>query len=96
MVIRDCMKPRLLDQLRDAIRVRNYSVRTEKAYSMKTNRFIRFHQMKHPAEMGDLEVVPFLTHLAVNWNVVANNQIQTFRPYAIHLRIVSRAPYCSR
>lgn len=92
MVIRDCMKPRLLDQLCDAIRVRNYRIRTEKAYSMKTNRFIRFHQMKHPAEMGDLEVVPFLTHLAVNWNVVANTQNQALRLYAVHLRIVSQAP----
>ena len=60
------MKPRLLDQLRDAIRVRNYSIRTEQAYSMWTNRFIRFHQMKHPAEMEDLEVAAFLTHPAVN------------------------------
>ena len=79
MVIRDCMKPRLLDQLRDAIRVRNYSIRTEQAYSMWIIRFIRFHQMKHSAEMGDLEVAAFLTHPAVNWNVAANNQIQTFR-----------------
>ena len=70
------MKPRLLDQLRDAIRVRNYSIRTEQAYSSWAKRFIRFHQMKRPAEMGDLEVVAFLTHLAVNRNVAANTQNQ--------------------
>ncbi len=70
------MKPRLLDQLRDAIRVRNYSIRTEDAYVMWAKRFVRFHDMKHPMEMGDIEVVAFLTHLAVNRNVAANTQNQ--------------------
>ena len=91
IVTLDCMKPRLLDQLRDAIRVRNYSIRTEQAYSMWTKRFIRFHQLKHPAEMGDLEVVAFLTHLAVNRNVAANTQNQALNALVfLYKRVIGK------
>ena len=44
--------PRLLDQLRHQIRLRHYSYRTEQAYVGWTRRFIRFHKLKHPAQMG--------------------------------------------
>ncbi|TAN51414.1 MAG: integron integrase [Methylococcaceae bacterium] len=55
--------PRLLDQVRDAIRLRHYSIRTEQAYSDWIKRFILFHHKKHPREMGAPEVEQFLTHL---------------------------------
>jgi integron integrase len=68
--------PRLLDRLREAIRVRHYSIRTEEAYVHWTRRFILFHNKRHPASMGAVEVNDFLTHLAVNGNVSASTQNQ--------------------
>ena len=69
-------KPRLLDQLRQQIRVRNYSIRTETVYAEWAKRFIRFHRYRHPAEMGAAEIEAFLTHLAVARNVSASTQNQ--------------------
>ncbi len=57
--------PRLLDRVREAIRSRHYSRRTEKAYVHWIRRFIFFHGKRHPAEMGAAEVAAFLTSLAV-------------------------------
>lgn len=71
-------RPRLLDQLRDAIRRRHYSYRTEKSYSHWARRFILFHGKRHPAEMGEGEVAAFLTHLAVDRRVSASTQNQAF------------------
>ena len=65
-------KPKILDQLRNKIRRKNYSIRTEKAYVDWNKRFILFHNKKHPGEMGAHEVEQFLTHLAVNMNVSAS------------------------
>jgi integron integrase len=70
------MAPKLLDQVRTAIRARNYSIRTEQSYTSWVERFIRFHGLRHPTEMGDAEVIAYLTHLAVNRNVSANTQNQ--------------------
>jgi hypothetical protein len=58
-------RPRLLDQMRSAIRVRHYSRRTEQAYVHWTKRFIYFHNKRHPVTMGEREVTEFLNHLAV-------------------------------
>jgi hypothetical protein len=69
-------QPRLLEQVRDAIRVRHYSIRTEQAYTGWIRRFILFHGKRHPAEMGKLEVEAFLTHLAVSGDVAAPTQNQ--------------------
>jgi len=69
-------KPKLLDQLRDVIRTRHYSIRTEKAYSDWVRRFIAFHRLRHPETMGSSEVAQFLTHLAVKKNVAASTQNQ--------------------
>ncbi|MBI3607647.1 MAG: integron integrase [Nitrospirae bacterium] len=69
-------KPRLLDRLRDAIRVRHYSIRTEQAYLQWVRRFIFFHNKRHPDEMGRPEVEAFLTHLAVEGRVAAATQNQ--------------------
>ena len=69
---------KLLDQVRDAIRVRHYSYRTEEAYVQWVRRFILFHNKQHPKEMGAAEVEAFLTHLAVHERVAASTQNQTF------------------
>jgi integron integrase len=69
-------QPRLLDQVRDAIRVRHYSIRTEQAYVGWTKRFILFHGKRHPEDMGKAEVEAFLTHLAVKDNVAVSTQNQ--------------------
>jgi len=68
--------PRLLDRLRDAIRVRHYSIRTEDAYAQWVRRFILFHNKRHPSAMGADEVNAFLTHLAVEGHVAASTQAQ--------------------
>lgn len=67
---------RLLDQVRAAIRVHGYSRRTEKAYVAWVRRFVRFHGVRHPRELGAEEVSAFLTHLAMERNVSASTQNQ--------------------
>jgi integron integrase len=69
-------RPRLLDRVRDAIRARHYSRRTEKAYVHWIKRYIFFHGKHHPAEMGAPEVTKFLTSLAVDGRVAASTQNQ--------------------
>jgi integron integrase len=69
-------KPRLLEQVRQQIRLRNYSIRTETIYAEWVKRYIRFHKYRHPLEMGAAEVEAFLTHLAVVRNVAAATQNQ--------------------
>ena len=68
--------PRLLDQLRQAIRLRHYSRRTEEAYRGWIRRLIGFHGRRHPAEMGEREVTAFLSSLAVERRVSASTQNQ--------------------
>jgi hypothetical protein len=68
--------PRLLDRVREAIRSRHYSRRTEKAYVHWIRRFIFFHGKRHPVEMGAAEVTAFLTSLAVQDKVAASTQNQ--------------------
>jgi len=67
---------KLLDHVRDVLRVNHYSVRTEEAYIGWIRRFILYHNKKHPLEMGALEVELYLTHLAVGEKVSANTQKQ--------------------
>lgn len=69
-------KPRLLDQVRDRIRLKHYSIRTEQAYVDWIRRFILFHGKRHPSEMGKAEIEAFLSHLAVVRNVSASTQNQ--------------------
>ena len=68
--------PKLLDQVRETTRRLHYSIRTEDAYVDWTRRFILFHAKRHPLEMGEPEVVAFLTHLAVERDVAASTQNQ--------------------
>ena len=69
-------RPKLLDQVRRAIRTRHYSIRTEDAYVGWIRRFIFFHGRKHPSAMGAEEVNAFLSDLAVNGRVSASTQGQ--------------------
>jgi len=70
-------RPRnLLDQVRDQIRLKHYSYRTERTYVYWIRRYILFHQKRHPAEMGGTELEAFLTHLAVVDQVTASTQNQ--------------------
>jgi integron integrase len=68
--------PRLLDQVRERLRVKHYSIRTEEQYAGWIRRYILFHGKRHPREMGPGEVEAFLTHLAVAGKVSASTQNQ--------------------
>lgn len=70
------VKPKLLDQVRDAVRVRHLSYRTEQAYVHWIRRFILFHNKRHPNDMDESFVSQFLTHLAVRSKVTASTQNQ--------------------
>jgi len=69
-------KPRLLEQVRQSLRVKHYSLRTEEAYLYWIRYFIRFHKKRHPKEMSGKEVEAFLTHLALDRKVSPSTQNQ--------------------
>jgi integron integrase len=69
-------KPRLLDQVRQSLRVRHYSYRTEQQYVGWIRRFIRFHGLRHPKDLGGPAVESFLTHLAIQRQVSPATQAQ--------------------
>lgn len=68
--------PRLLDSMRDVLRVKHYSYRTEESYLGWVRRYILFHGKRHPREMGAPELTSFLTSLAVQGRVSASTQNQ--------------------
>ena len=68
--------PRLLDPVRDSIRLKHYSLRTEETYVHWIKRFIHFHGKRHPRELRAPEVTAFLNHLVKNRNVAAATQNQ--------------------
>lgn len=68
--------PRLLDQIRERIRYKHYSLRTERAYVDWARRFILFHGKRHPRELGAPEVEAFLMHLVAERNVAASTHQQ--------------------
>jgi integron integrase len=73
------LKPKkILNQLRDAIRIKHYSYSTEKTYLHWAKRYIIFHNKRHPAEMGAPEIEAFLSHLTQEANVSASTQNQAF------------------
>ena len=74
--LQDPQSPRLLDQVRELIRIRHYSIRTEQAYVQWIRRYILFHDKRHPRDLGADEVTAFLSHLAVKRNVAASTQNQ--------------------
>jgi hypothetical protein len=69
-------KPKLLDQVRDVIRHKHFSIRTEQSYVDWIRRFILFHNKRHPRDMAEIEVTEFLTHLARDGRVAAPTQNQ--------------------
>jgi integron integrase len=69
-------KPRLLDLVRERIRLKHYSYRTELQYLGWIRRYIRFHGCRHPATLGGPEIEAYLSHLASERNVAASTQAQ--------------------
>ncbi len=84
--------PKLLDQLRAAIRARHYSIRTEQAYVAWVKRFIQFHGLRHPSDLSKSDVEAFLTHLAINRKVAANTQNQALSALVFLYTHVLRQP----
>ncbi len=76
---------RVLDQLRERLRLLHYSLRTEEACVYWTKAFIRFHGLRHPAELGGPEVEAFLTHLANDRTVSPSTHSQAL-PARIQVR----------
>lgn len=68
--------PRLLDQVRDVIRLKHYSLRTEEAYLRWIKQYILFHHKRHPSELDAQDITAFLSHLAVDRQVAASTQNQ--------------------
>ena len=91
----DTMEPktRLLDQMRNVMRLKHMSLRTEEAYVSWVRRFILFHDKRHPAEMGADEIRAFLTHLAVQRNVAASTQNGALNGLLFLYRHVLRQPF---
>ncbi len=81
-----------LDSVRDSMRVRHYSIRTEQAYLGWIKRFILFHNKRHPRELGEKEVVEFLTHLAVSRRVAPGTQNQAFNALVFLYKVVLGRP----
>lgn len=68
--------PRLLDQVREVIRIRHYSIRTEQAYLQWIRRYILFHEKRHPKDLRGPELTAFLSDLAIRGKVSASTQNQ--------------------
>lgn len=71
-------EPKLLDKVREMLRLKHYSPRTEDTYIQWIRRYIRFHNLRHPREMREPEIQAFLSHLAVNEQVASSTQNQAF------------------
>ncbi len=85
--------PRLEEQMHAAMRARHYSRRTEKTYWMWVKRFIYFHGVTHPTDMGELEINEFLTHLAVAEKVSASTQTQALSALLfLYRNVIGREP----
>jgi integron integrase len=86
-------KTKLLDQARDAIRLRHLSLRTEAAYLGWIRRFILFHHKRHPKDMGAEEVQAFLSHLAIHAQVAASTQNVALNALLFLYRYVLHQPW---
>ena len=82
----------LLQNLRDVIRRKHYSIRTEETYVNWTKDYIRYHRLRHPAEMSEVQVVDYLTHLAVNRLVSASTQNQALNALVFLYKHVLNRP----
>ncbi|MDD2640489.1 MAG: integron integrase [Arcobacteraceae bacterium] len=72
------MGKKLLDIMRDKIRFKHYSIKTEQSYIGWAKRYILFHNKRHPKDMGKIEIEQFLTNLATKLNVSPTTQNQAF------------------
>ena len=70
----EASKPKLLDQIRQLMRLRHYSLRTEEAYVGWIRRYILFHGKRHPRELGESDIAKFVSNLAVEGRVAASTQ----------------------
>lgn len=84
--------PKLLDQVRNVIRVKHYSFSTEKTYIDWIKQFIKFHGLKHPKEMGAKEVSTFLTYSAVRRKGSPSTQNQALCALVFLYKEVLNAP----
>jgi site-specific recombinase XerD len=84
---------KLLDQVRDALRVKHYAYSTEESYVQWIRRYILFHKKRHPKDMAEPEVQAFLTHLAVEGNVAASTQNQALSALLFLYRHVLKQPF---
>ena len=87
--------PKLLEQLSRAVRARRYSPRTEEAYTAWVRRFVRFHDNRHPEELGSEDVNAFLTHLVVERSLSASTQNQARAALMFLYDAVLRRPLSS-
>ena len=83
-------RPKLLDQVRNKVRLKHYSIRTEQTYVGWIKRFVRFHGLRHPATMGADEVRQYLSHLAAERKVSASTQGQALNAIVFLYREVVR------
>jgi integron integrase len=84
---------KLLEQARDLIRLKHYSIRTEQAYLGWIKQYIIFHKKRHPSEMGSAEVSQFLTHLAVKRKAAASTQNQALNALLFLYSQVLQQPF---
>lgn len=89
------MAKKLLDIVRDTIRMKHYSFRTEQVYIGWIKRYILYHDKKHPREMGKIEIEQFLTFLAVESKVSATTQNQAFNSILFLYRDIEKSKYSS-
>jgi hypothetical protein len=86
----DASAPTLLDPVRDVIRRKHYSIRTEATYCDWIRWYILFHGKKHPKDMGAAEIERFLTHLAVAGKVAASTRNQALCSFVISTKVTGK------
>jgi hypothetical protein len=89
------MAPKLLDNVRETIRLKHLSHRTEESYVQWIKRFVLFHNKRHPLEMGENEIRQFLAYLAQRKYVSSSTQNQALNPEIIQVDFVSIFPMYS-
>ena len=86
-------KPKLLQLLRSNLRLRHYSPRTEAAYADWVRRYVQFHQLRHPIDMGEAEIREFLVHLAVRRQVAPSTLNQAIAALVfLYREVLGRPP----
>ena len=86
-------QPRLLDQMREVLRLKHLSYRTEEAYISWVRRFILFHDKRHPKDMGAAEIRAFLSYLATHEHVAASTQNSALNALLFLYRSVLKQPF---